>query len=98
MSTKRLHRLAYGLFAVLAIITCGLFWWFEAWRPVLMVATLAFVAIGLITFQSMRAYTLFRQDAIATRKQQRPCPFCEAPVYKTDTVCPYCRRAIQPNT
>ena len=94
MSTKSGRLLAYLIISIMGLIFGVLFWWLPSWRPVLLMAILGFVAIGLIMYQTIRAYVLFKHDAIQTRNQQRPCPYCEAPIYKSDTTCPYCRRDV----
>lgn len=98
MLTNGIRRWLYILTVLIFFVFGALFWWLPSWRPVLMMATLGLVAIGLVTYQSMRAYILFKNDAIQMKNQQRPCPFCEAPIYKSDKTCPYCRRDVPRDT
>ena len=51
--------------------------------------------LAMITSQFVFAWHMFKEDEAKRKENMTPCQNCGKPIYKDDTVCPYCHEEVK---
>ncbi|MFU8786075.1 MAG: hypothetical protein ACNA7U_02420 [Candidatus Izemoplasmataceae bacterium] len=66
----------------------------EQWGATLIIGAVIFVGVSLVFMQLIYAYYLFNMEKTRRQHEMKKCPHCEAAIYHSDSVCPYCKKPI----
>ena len=82
--------LVISLAIITGFILLGVF--YPQWGETMIIGALVFVGVSLVVMQLGYAYYLFNMDKTRRQHEMTPCPYCEALIYHTDDICPYCKK------
>ncbi len=69
-------------------------YFYEPLRNVFFIIALVLFVMHLAASQIAYAFFAMHKNAAQTRAAMQPCPHCKKPIYKDDSVCPYCKREL----
>ena len=90
---KKHHR-GIVFFSVILILGFTVYLMVNEQWLVLLFSFIFISVLSALSLQLYHFYTLYQKDNLMKKELMMPCHYCEAPIYKTDKQCPYCKKSI----
>ncbi|MFW5914141.1 MAG: zinc ribbon domain-containing protein [Bacillota bacterium] len=64
------------------------------WNLLLLIAGFSILILSFLVAQFVGAWSLYKEEEASRKASMTYCPNCKNPIYKDDTVCPYCHEEL----